>query len=324
MLGGAGAPRNGPRRARAAGRASPGHADARPSHRAPRAGRASAGGLRLYLEFIHTENRERNRVLRRQLGEAVASLNGIGIEPVLLKGAVRLVDRLYPSPAWRFMRDLDLLVPRDRLSDAAARLATIGYGFGRARRRLFGAHRHLPPLGRDHDAAVIEIHEELLPSRRDLCPAAGVLARSLPVDVDGARARLPDTIDQIALLIGHDRFDGNLHRSGSFLLRSIFETALLCSEEQRVRELLDRFTAAGAARWVWMQLELVRCLFPGYVTGSQNVDLAARLAARAFLALERFDGNDRLRQFFRNAGHGMLELQRSRAAPGSSAGPTCL
>ena len=38
-------------------------------------------------------------------------LNEIDIVPVALKGAIRLVDGLWPDPALRFMHDLDLLVP---------------------------------------------------------------------------------------------------------------------------------------------------------------------------------------------------------------------
>ena len=42
-------------------------------------------------------NRERNLALRAALLETIGELNRIGIEPVLLKGAIRLVDELYPE-----------------------------------------------------------------------------------------------------------------------------------------------------------------------------------------------------------------------------------
>ena len=46
---------------------------------------------------------------------------------MLLKGAIRLIDGLYPNPGWRFMRDLDLLLPKERLNDAVTALAAVGY-----------------------------------------------------------------------------------------------------------------------------------------------------------------------------------------------------
>ena len=49
-----------------------------------------------------------------------AALNEIDIVPVALKGAIRLVDGLWPDPALRFMHDLDLLVPADGLWRGAA------------------------------------------------------------------------------------------------------------------------------------------------------------------------------------------------------------
>src|SRR3990172_285349 len=46
--------------------------------------------VRDYLSFIHARNRDRNLRLRNQLLEAISALNGVGIRPVLLKGAVGL------------------------------------------------------------------------------------------------------------------------------------------------------------------------------------------------------------------------------------------
>jgi Uncharacterised nucleotidyltransferase len=251
----------------------------------------------LYLDFVHTENSRRNHALRVQLRETAGCLNEIGIEPVVLKGAIRLVDGLYPDLGWRFMRDLDLLVPRDRRFDVVARLASIGYSFTLEPAELPVQHRHLPPLGRDSDGAVVEIHTELVPARPVFCDAENVLARSRLVDLDGARVRLPQAVDQLAHLIGHDRFDGHLHLSGTFLLRSVFETALLCRDENAVGQLLARGAAAGLARWAGVQLGLAARLFPEYVARPSGGDLLERLQVQALMAMERFDENGRLRLF---------------------------
>jgi hypothetical protein len=268
----------------------------------------------LYLEFVHAENSRRNHALRRQLAQAAACLNGIGIEPLLLKGAIRLVDGLYPDPSWRFMRDVDLLVPRDRLSDAVARMASLGYRFTRDAASWPEQHKHLPPLARDGDAAVVEIHADLLPDRQELCPAEEMLARSRPVDLDGARVRVPDPADQLAHLIGHDRFDPYLQPSGTFMLRSVFEAALLCRDERSLRQLLARAARTGLARCARVQLALAARLFPEYLASPPDADLSERLQARALIAMERFDRNGRWRRLVSFGRLRLGKLLRSRAA----------
>lgn len=250
----------------------------------------------LYLEFVHAENSRRNHALRLQLKQIATCLNEIGIEPLLLKGAIRLVDGLYRDPGWRFMRDLDLLVSRDRLSDAVARLASAGYDFTQDPASWPEHHRHLPPMGRDGGAAVIEIHSDILPQRQELCPAEQALARSRLVDLDGARVRIPDTVDQLAQLIGHDRFDSNLHLAGMFLLRSVFEAALLCRDQHAVGQLLTLAATAGLARCARVRLGLACGLFPEYVAPLSGSDLFERLQVRALLAMERIDENGRWRR----------------------------
>ncbi|QIG51073.1 nucleotidyltransferase family protein [Nordella sp. HKS 07] len=252
--------------------------------------------FRTYLEFMHAQNSSRNETLRLQLAEAAARLNEVGIQPVLLKGAIRLVDGLYPDPGWRFMRDLDLLIPRDRLPEAVACLSSLGYGFQENVAEWSTQYKHLPPLRRDGDAAVIEIHSEPLSSRHGLCGAEGVQARSTLVDLDGTQVRIPDIVDQLAQLIGHDRFDRYLSRSRMFLLRSIFETALLCRNQDHTRQLLDRFASEGVRRWAWTQLGLAARLFPDYVARPRDGGLIDNLETRALLGLEQLDENGRLRR----------------------------
>ena len=249
-----------------------------------------------YLEFVYAENSRRNRALRLQLRHVAGQLNEIGIEPVLLKGAIRLVDGLYRDPGSRVMRDLDLLVPCERLSDAVARLASVGYSFTQDAAELPEQHRHVPPLARDCDAAVIEIHADLLSERREFCEAEEVLAHARPVDLDGTRVRVPHTAHQLAHLIGHDRFDTNLHLAGMFLLRSVFETALLGRDQQAVGQLLTAAATAGLARYARVRLGLASRLFPEHVAEFSGGDLLEGLQLRALLAMERFDQNGRWRQ----------------------------
>src|SRR3954469_26043703 len=62
-----------------------------------------------YLAAMHEAATLRNAALRHDLTQVAAQLNEIGVVPVALKGAIRLVDGLWPDPTLRFMHDLDLL-----------------------------------------------------------------------------------------------------------------------------------------------------------------------------------------------------------------------
>ena len=278
----------------------------------PELERSAPEDFRLYLQFIHAENRRRNAALAAELADVAAGLNRIGVEPVLLKGAIRLVDRLYPDPGWRFMRDLDLLVPRAEASAAASELKARGYAYAVDAAAWPREHRHLPGLARGKDRPVIELHLDLLPKRRELCPAEDVRMRSRAVEFGGARVRLPDRIDQLVHLVAHDRLDRDLRRSGSFLLRSLFETALLCHGAGAAELLLARFAECGLRGWAGVHLHLTKRLFPSLLLHPPRLALSDRLQGEVALALERLDVDWTMRGLFSRARRSSGRLLRLR------------
>jgi len=266
-----------------------------------------------YLQLIRRENRRRNRALHRQLGEIVGCLNAIEIEPVLLKGSIRLVDGLYPHRGWRFMRDLDVLLPQRRVNDAVRALAAAGYA-SHAPEGWPSDHQHLPPLARDGDPAVLELHSRLLPRLREVCDAEVVLAGSRPIAVDGTRARLPGIADQLSHLIAHDRFDAELCHAGRFLLRSALETALLCRDGEAVDETLRRFARAGIQHWARAHLQQTARLFPGLVPALPSAVRGVSPGERWRTTVARLDEQDGLRRVYWFARHRFADLAHSAAA----------
>jgi hypothetical protein len=101
--------------------------------------------------------------IRQELTGCVQVLEAAGIAPIALKGAW-LAAHAYPAPALRPMRDIDLLVPQDRVLEGYAALQAAGYAeLGPAEMPLEQAVRldkHLPPLVAPR-GTVIELHHRL-------------------------------------------------------------------------------------------------------------------------------------------------------------------
>ena len=143
-----------------------------------------------FLFAVESVNRDRNASILTELKHAVALLNGVGINPVLLKGVAYLATGIYPDPAARYIGDIDLLVPESQIPAAVEALTSNQYQ--RDTNDPFGPFRHHhPPLHRV-GRAQIELHHSLgLGKRAQLLPAEQVIAQSLPCDLDGVSVRIP-------------------------------------------------------------------------------------------------------------------------------------
>lgn len=237
--------------------------------------------LRDYLAALHAAAAERNQTLRQEMLEIAASLNAIGVVPVLLKGGIRLVDGLWPDPAWRFMNDLDLLVPDADLWPCVAQLARSGWRPCDERRQDLSQHVIL-----GHPEATVRLELHRLPvaaERAELLPAARMLNRARPVAIDEAMVAIPAREDQIVHLVAHGMLEHAFLRNGRCVLRELVELKLLlaAADPREIERARDRFATSGQQLAWDVSLELcARCLGRPPAAGT----LAARLlVARALL-----------------------------------------
>jgi Uncharacterised nucleotidyltransferase len=175
-------------------------------------------GLRAFLEAVHAANIERNNELRNELAAAIRVLNRAGIEPVLLKGAIRLLDGLYPDDGWRMLRDLDLLVPEASLARAARAFEEAGYA-------PCGLDNH---IRRTAGACQIDLHKDLFSGSQDrLMAAVTILNGSRSLAFGDGRVRIPSVEHQLMHLIGHSQIRHCGYAIGRIALRDRLEAAAL-------------------------------------------------------------------------------------------------
>jgi hypothetical protein len=172
-----------------------------------------------FLEAVHAANLERNSAFCDELATAVGILNAAGIEPGLLKGAIRLADGVYPDYGWRVLRDLDLLVPTAAIVDALRALQEAGYVSCGPDKELW----------REGGVCQIDLHRELFPVPREqrLLRGAEVLDGARLVEFAGRRVRIPSVEHQLVHLVGHSQIRHLGHALGRIGLRDRLEMAAL-------------------------------------------------------------------------------------------------
>jgi hypothetical protein len=177
---------------------------------------------RLRAEFA--ANVVTNARMSEQLRAGLLALNDHGVEPVVLKGALVLLDEETSQPA-RVMTDLDLLVADEEIEDASSALRRIGYDVFRG---PGGAARFEWTARRNDLAAPIDLHRALgVDAVARALPASAILGRALRRHVDGLTYRILDPSDQLAHAVVHSQCNDMAHRTGSVALRQLYNFAVL-------------------------------------------------------------------------------------------------
>ena len=118
-----------------------------------------------------------------QIGRALA---GVGLQPVLLKGAAYALARLPPADG-RMFSDIDILVPKDRLDEVEAALMMHGWVSTHTDaydQRYYRQWMHeLPPMQNVKRDTLIDVHHAILPETARARPdPARLRAAAVPID----------------------------------------------------------------------------------------------------------------------------------------------
>lgn len=176
------------------------------------------------------ENTRRNMHIVVQSVHMIRALNDAGIKPLILKGTALLLTINRERPGFRKQADIDFIVPPASLVAAGDALLAQGYGFyledevfhgpthalgdTHAAIRAGAAHHHLPPLMKDEQIALIELHRHFLPKRfQHRNPLAELFDAATEHDIQGASFLVPSTEHQIIhMVLGKLVHDGYLAR----------------------------------------------------------------------------------------------------------------
>jgi hypothetical protein len=157
-----------------------------------------------FLAAVENLNLERNQQILSELAVVAYLLNQVGIEPVLLKGSAYFLTGVYPSPAGRYLWDVDLLIPKLQLQTAVDVLSRNGFEQGSDDRLAEFRHHH-PPLRRK-GSIFFELHHSLgMGLCSSLLPASEVIEHSTEFDFQGTRVRLPSPTHLMTHLIMHSQ-----------------------------------------------------------------------------------------------------------------------
>lgn len=212
-----------------------------------------------FLSAVLELNRQRNQHIWQDLKATARLLNGVGIEPVLLKGAAYVACGVYPDPGARYLLDLDLLVPEPQLDDAVRHLIDNGYVEDQNDR--FGRFRHhRPPLRRD--SVPLELHHKLgLGPCQSMLPAKEVLENASELELDGIRVFVPSATHLVTHLVMHSQIQHHYNERIWPPLRASYDLLRLqCHYRQSIEwtEVERRFKAAGRIDLLLLHLIDVR------------------------------------------------------------------
>jgi hypothetical protein len=225
---------------------------------------------------------EATRESRQALWEADrarAALAALGVPVILLKGTAYVAAGLKAGEG-RFIGDLDILVPRERLADVEAAAMAAGWEWVKPDPYDDNYYRRwmheLPPMIHRERDRMIDIHHTILPlTARQTPDAKAMIADSVEI-ADSLRILSPE--DRICHAAAHLFADGDLEGG----LRNLWDIRCLLEDQPDHAALMDRAGRHGLTQAVARAIRLASLLY-GVSTGWVSLDdrfYARRLLAR--------------------------------------------
>ncbi|WP_319825163.1 nucleotidyltransferase family protein [Thalassovita sp.] len=205
--------------------------------------------LLIYFSEMRRANTARNARAIQQMTEIGNLLDAQGIPTLALKGAADVLDPLHTDPAFRYISDLDLLVPQDRISDAARCLRRAKGMTTEAAEIQPGPHHHIAQIAHADWPLTIELH--LRPGSAAVCSVLDPAAMFACAGQSCTKGiALPSRTDRAlhnvlhGMELRHETYALNLRNLADHIAH------LERLSEDECTQALNRMTQAGKAAWL--------------------------------------------------------------------------
>jgi hypothetical protein len=243
------------------------------------------------LRDVYIRHAFRNRQILSEVARIGAGLRLRDVPVMLLKGAALAAD-VYDDPALRPMADVDILVPPDRLHEAAESIAASGYepSDGRSIEQFISWCHHISPYVKD-GVPTVEIHWTIeRPTSPFTIDLDGLWQRARSIRIDGEAVFTPAAEDMV---LHHALHTSYHHRFSRAALKTLCDVCAVigdAGERFDWRSLVAIANAAGAGPFIYCSLRLaaamLACPVPAHVFESldhSEEDDAMFAAARHYV-----------------------------------------
>jgi hypothetical protein len=252
--------------------------------RAPELAEAVPRDLVIFFEEMRRANLRRNSLLSEQLRDVGAALADANLHAVALKGGAELAAPLFPEPAFRFLSDLDILLPEAHIGLATEALHRIGARSDDVDEINVRDHHHVAPLRHDDWLVQVELHRALAQGAgQSTLPADQVLQMARPSDLRGLF--VPTPADRLTHSVLHAQFSPPRYRDDLLSLRDILELEILMQRlsQDEIAEARARFSEKEASA-AWAALDASRALVLGDTDEIEALSPDARAWAERAIA----------------------------------------
>ena len=218
---------------------------------APELAQAVPADLVIYFNEMRHANLQRNRTIGAQLAEIGCIFSRAGLTGVALKGGAELLAPLHPDPAFRFLSDLDILLPEAELEQAVALLHTCGAVSQPEDEINQRGHHHLEALWHPDWPVPVELHRGFGSAAAGrILSAETVLHAARPSGRPGLA--VPAPAHRLAHAVLHAQIDPPRYDQRSLSPRDLVEAQVMTTRlsEAEISLAGDCFKAGGAwAAW---------------------------------------------------------------------------
>lgn len=168
---------------------------------------------------------ELNKRIKGQAEEAIRTFNAAGCTPMLLKGALYLFETPPEDLGGRFMRDIDLVVPKESIDTCVRSLRAIGYvPEGEGDDWTY----HWRPMHHPDHIVAIELH--VRPGeQRSFLTVDEAWSKAVHVNAPGLQMVSLAPTHRIAHNIFHSEIQDFGYVLGSICLRQLYDLAGICA-----------------------------------------------------------------------------------------------